>query len=272
MGQISFLVKHHCFYNLTNNRSESLNQKMKTVIAKYSQLDPFFSTLIACIGSLNIEKDIRAAEAVMKQPTRISIYAPHDNKYRRYLTPFAFEKYMTQSAASSTVNFIAIDDKFGASDVSNNRVITRPLVCDCEFFSSMGIVCKHILAFRLHNGLDLFDEQTCLKRWTHKHFDAVLGFDYSTDNPATIENIQTQNKRNRKKTFNEKYRETKKHSDLLCTLMAELPANQFKRVLKQFEMFVNKVQDEEIPIVTTADSSPMSMSQDSDESTRNCFD
>lgn len=164
---------------------------------------------MACVGSLNIEKDIRAAKAVMKQPTRLSVYAAHDNKYRRLLTSFAFEKYMTQSAAVSSVTFIQIDENFAASGSSSNRVITRPLHCDCEFFSSMGIVCKHILSFRLHNGLNLFDEQTCLSRWTHKLFDGVLSIDYSTEISSTIESIQTQKKRNRKKTYNEKYRETK---------------------------------------------------------------
>lgn len=54
--------------------------------------------------------------------------------------------------------------------------------------------------------------------------------------------------------------------------MAELPAHKFKRVLKQFEMFVNKVQDGATPMVTSiADSSQMSISPDSDDS-RKCFD
>lgn len=262
-------LKHHCFYNLTNNRSESLNQKLKSVIAKYSKLTAFFSTLMACIGSLNIEKDIRAAEAEMKQPTRISVYKPHDLKYKRFLTPFAFEKYTKQSEESSTVQFIDIDDKFAASGSSNLRILTRSVNCDCEFFTSMGIVCKHILAFRRHNGMELFAEETCLNRWTNKHFSGVLNLDYSVDNPA-VETIQTEKQRKRKKTYNEKYREAKKQSDTLCTLMAELPANKFKSALKQFEIFVNMIQDGEIPTVT-ADLSRMSTSQDSDDSARKLF-
>lgn len=134
----------------------------------------------------------------------------------------------------------------------------------------MGVVCKHILAFRRHNKLEQYDEQTCLNRWTNKHFKGALDFDYSIDNP-TVETIQTKKQRHRKKTNNEKYREAKKQSDTLCTLMAELPSNKFKSVLKQFEIFVNMVQDGEIPVIT-ADSSRMSTeSQDSDDSARKLF-
>lgn len=272
------ILKNHCFFNSTNNRTESLNQKLKTVIAKYSQLNVFFSTLMNCIGSLAIEKDIRAAEAIMKRPTRVSVFDAHDLKYRNLLTPFAFEKYMTQSEGMNSVTFVDSDDKFAASGPVSNRIITRPLSCDCMFFSSMGIICKHILAFRNHNKMDLFEEATCLKRWTIKHYDAVLSIDYSNDN-GDFQTIETQKKRIRKKTHNEKYRTAKKECDTLCSLLAELPEKQFTFALKQLKVFINKIEDGQMPTISesavslmSCDSSEENSLNETDETLRMLFE
>lgn len=217
-----------------------------------------------CIGSLAIEKEIHAAEVVMKQPTRISVYQRHDLKYKNLLTPFAFEKYMKQSEALATVNFLDIDDNFAASGPVSNRIITRPLSCDCAFFSSMGIVCKHILAFRLRNELDLYQEETCLKRWTNMHYDSMLSIDYTNDT-ADFQTVQTETQRVRKKTHNEKFRAAKKECDTLCALMEELPQKEFTFVYKQLKAFVNKLQDGEMPTISATAASLMSMSGDSSE-------
>lgn len=40
------VVQHHMFGNRTNNRLESLNQKIKAVVAKYSTLPMFFHHLM----------------------------------------------------------------------------------------------------------------------------------------------------------------------------------------------------------------------------------
>ena len=56
-------LKHNTchFLNSTNNRLESLNQKIKNVVSKYSSMLTFFRGLMKCLDSLSIERDHRAA-------------------------------------------------------------------------------------------------------------------------------------------------------------------------------------------------------------------
>lgn len=52
---VGFKVNRHLnFENRTNNRLESRNQKIKSVVAKYSRLKRFFDDLLTCIASYNI--------------------------------------------------------------------------------------------------------------------------------------------------------------------------------------------------------------------------
>ena len=48
------------FQNHTNNRIESINQKLMSVITKYSSLPQFFSQLVIALDSLSTEHDHRA--------------------------------------------------------------------------------------------------------------------------------------------------------------------------------------------------------------------
>ena len=60
------------FMNRTNNRVESINQKMKMVISRYSGITQFFQDLMRCLSSLTIERDHRAIEVTVKRPVSLS--------------------------------------------------------------------------------------------------------------------------------------------------------------------------------------------------------
>lgn len=185
-----FIVKYHCFGQRTNNRLESLNQKLKTVITKYSALPAFISSLDRCIGGMCIEKDIKRAEAVMKKPADTSLFESHDYLYHKILTPFAFAKYKKQSNVYKTVRFVHIDAQMGVSGATQtSRVIASANSCECEFFSSMGIVCKHMLAFLKTNKMELFVPEVCLSRWKLENLELLGDSDYSLDK-QNIETIQ----------------------------------------------------------------------------------
>ena len=57
--------------NRTNNRVESINQKLKMVISRYSGITLFFRDLMRCLTCLNIERDHRALDVTLKR--RVSI-------------------------------------------------------------------------------------------------------------------------------------------------------------------------------------------------------
>ena len=54
------------FMNCTNNRVESINQKLKSVITRYSGITQFFQDLMKCLTTLRVERDHTALEITTK--------------------------------------------------------------------------------------------------------------------------------------------------------------------------------------------------------------
>jgi len=60
-------LKQSChFNNHTNNRLESINQKFKKVISRFSTLPQLFEGLDVALSSLRQERDARLTSAIMK--------------------------------------------------------------------------------------------------------------------------------------------------------------------------------------------------------------
>ncbi|KFM81456.1 hypothetical protein X975_16796, partial [Stegodyphus mimosarum] len=57
---------HGNFYNATNNRLESLNSKLKSVIAKFSTLQSFIDDFFKIVSTLRLERDHTAAVSSQK--------------------------------------------------------------------------------------------------------------------------------------------------------------------------------------------------------------
>lgn len=131
------VVKHHIFGNRTNNRLESLNQKLKAVIAKYSTMTTFVKFLLGSVRSMTIEGDIHVAEEMMRMPSNRSAYDDDDIEYSNILTNFAFQKYMVEKSKCDRVQFVDIDDRMAVSGPPSGRILTSRITCDCIFFTSM---------------------------------------------------------------------------------------------------------------------------------------
>lgn len=232
------IKQFHTLANRTNNRLESLNQKLKAVITKYTALPTFAAQLMVCVSSLRIEKDIRAIEKIHKKPVNKAGWADHDEKYANLLTNYAFKKYMKETGGFENVVFVHIDNVMSVyGDLASQRILTREINCDCEFFRTMSLPCKHIIAFRAHNGLDLFDEAICLNRWRKDKITAIGQLEYVLDDEPNVEIVempstQAEPLKRARTTHNQKYRKTKSLCDDICTFMAELPEVQFQNEYK----------------------------------------
>ncbi|CAC5411152.1 unnamed protein product [Mytilus coruscus] len=77
--------------NTTNNRIESLNQKLKQVIKLYSSLDLFFENFISLIGTLRNERDYKGSVEIQKVPVHIKAMNTNsaEYKYSQLLTGYA---------------------------------------------------------------------------------------------------------------------------------------------------------------------------------------
>lgn len=166
------LKNSQCNYlNRTNNRVESINAKLKSVITRYSGMTQFFNDLMQCLSSLQMERDHRALEVMTKRkvtgidPTSIL------GEYMKLLTPYAFEYVKKQFRLSEKVKILNdVDDNSCMIDAREGQLITNIDNCACVFSSSMKLPCRHILATRCHKGLPQYHENLCADRWKLQYF------------------------------------------------------------------------------------------------------
>lgn len=143
------------FLNTTSNRLESLSQKIKGVLTKYSNIVKFFKDLNTMTTVTASEKNIKAVQSRMKV-SRITECDETLIKFKKILTNFAYMQLVPEYD-----NQIETD--------SANNVITTDQNCTCFFFSSMGLPCRHIFKKRSECKMDVFDENLCLQRWKKEY-------------------------------------------------------------------------------------------------------
>ena len=74
--------------NRTNNRVESTNQKLKSVISRYSGITDFFLDLMKCVSVLKNERDSRAAKLDLKVPVGWDLIVGPVRQSQSHLTQF----------------------------------------------------------------------------------------------------------------------------------------------------------------------------------------
>lgn len=192
-----------CFMNRTTNRLESLNQKLKTVITRYSSLPNFFKDLLISISSSSVERDHRAIEMCEKKAVIRGNIDPVEVQIRKLLTEFAAGHVVKQYKRAANVNFLTVTDNSAVLQNDFKTVTTMEDSCTCGFFLSMGLPCCHIFKFRLLKDLPVFEDKLCLLRWTRSYFlSSHPAFLKCNSNPTETQNILIQ-----PKSEFEKYRE-----------------------------------------------------------------
>ncbi len=96
---------------MNRTRVECINQKIKSVITRYSGMTTFFQDLMTCLRSLRVERDHRALDLRMKR--RVTKYDPGTEfgQYMSLLTPYAFEYVKSQLERACKVQILQkLDD------------------------------------------------------------------------------------------------------------------------------------------------------------------
>ena len=164
--------KYTNFLNSTNNRLESINQKLKAVVSGHSTLLEFNRQLQSCLSSLRVERDHRAASIFQKRPVCLNDVKKYELQYYNKCTPFAFKHIQKQLSlhekcgkvlGNGLNGFFTIESKKGNLQVSSEK-------CPCDFFTSMKLPCRHIFAVWKHLNYPLYCESLCDKRWTKDHY------------------------------------------------------------------------------------------------------
>ena len=158
------------FNNLTNNRIESFNQKLKLFLEKHSYLTNFLEQLFAFLAVHQNERNT-LAKNVSRRPT--FEMTNDEEKYFSLLTNYGFKYVSQQMEEMIHVKFVCkIEDttyvvKSAASETIKYYV--TPTSCTCSNFKSMGLPCRHLLKIRKIENISLYDALLCKKRWTREY-------------------------------------------------------------------------------------------------------
>lgn len=247
-----FVNRSQNFENRTNNRLENLNQKIKTVVTKYSSLGVFFNDLITLVSSFNAERDHIAALDVMRQSLQRNNTA-YDNQYAKYLTRYAFSKYKAQSDKSQDIEFIRLSDIDAECFERNVRINITHQNCSCQFFTSMNLPCSHIIAFLLLSpDQEVFNPNICHNRWQRETSQYMSEFDYvmpSVSTPSQLQVIASTSRNAPPRRLNapEKYKAAEKEMKKICEIASEKNQREFERLIQSLKEFRKCVEHNTIP-------------------------
>ena len=159
--------------NTTNNRIESLNQKLKQAITLNSAMREFFTNLLVVITSMRTERLHVAHSAVMKVVVKYQSINGME-EFERFLTPYA--------AGLVAKEMKKVDQIKPLSDVDGRLLFAyhgravEPSVssCQCWHFEQLQLPCCHIFVLRKAHGLHGFDLTLCAQRWTRSYYRQVI--------------------------------------------------------------------------------------------------
>ena len=226
--------------NRTNNRLECINQKVKSVCSKYASLEQCFTELFIVLNSLNTERDSRAAEVATKKCGLSFPDGSVEAKYAHYLTPYSFGYVHKELQLSLQIkDFEQVDDEHAIFNMSRGPITTTMKSCECSFFVTMGLPCRHMFSFRKYHGVDMYDETMVLVRWTRLYY---IGkhrvyniFNDSQSRSCLSKFSQASTTTKNIKSSHEKYREAFEICKSLATMLSEMPMRDYVHNIQELK-------------------------------------
>nr|CAH7748880.1 unnamed protein product [Callosobruchus chinensis] len=269
-----------CFQNSTNNRIESINAKLKSVITKNSKLEGFLHSFFDILSTLEGERDYKAVYHLQKR--LVLSYSPDsdERKYMDFLTHESAKLVIKQIVYSKRVTLPTLttsDSEVSIFSIksSEGELQTNTFECNCNFNVSMLLPCRHIFAVRRHLGLPLFSTEIINKRWTQNYYsmnqrclaqmnncsgveiDPVVESNLDPEIQQTITVTSIPN--NKPQTFGQKRKHTLRITDSLANLIALSSNQEFEQKvdnLKILEMIWRQGKRARIVMVNEEDSQP----------------
>ena len=230
------------FMNRTNNRVESINQKIKSVMSKHSSINQFCSELLKVLSTLRVERDHKVICFFRKVPAAIYSVDSAEQKYMDLLMPYALNYVLKQIELASKVKLL---DRNGTTIVESSEgpLCVTAEDCQCSFWKTMQLPCRHILAFRTQHSSSLYSSSLCAVWWTQMYYKSSHKvFDCSVDADTPLEcNISTLDKPSTRNVLSqhEKYRKAYQVSQKLASLASESAMREYQQRLKTLEDVVH---------------------------------
>ncbi|XP_003245327.1 uncharacterized protein LOC100571585 isoform X2 [Acyrthosiphon pisum] len=213
------------FMNKTNNRLESFNGKLKSVISCFSTLENFVEKLFIVLKCIRLERDKNAVKLVQKHPIQMS-QTPELHKYYDLLTPYAY-------------NFLKKQFEYDEESITKN---TTENTCSCIFYNSMRLPCHHIFKVRKQSLTPLFDPDLCEKRWTRNYYYKTQRVFQNvevavSDSDTTVTTLYR--KKKKVPTTHEKFRKATLIGAKISELISQASNVHFYRKIEQLECIYN---------------------------------
>ena len=216
--------------NVTPYRIESINQKLKSVITKYSSLPQFFSQLLIAVDSLRTERDHRALSVFQKVP--VTPFKPDspEYSYMQILTPYALGYVTKQLNLAQKIEILGQSENVYEINSSEGIIRVTPTDCDCTFRKSMQLPCRHIFAVRSHCEANLYSSELCATRWTLAYYRSnhrVMAEPDSDFNDSSLNVSEAHVKTKPLLSQHDKYRKSFHVAQRLASVVSESPMREF---------------------------------------------
>ena len=220
----------NCEFNLgeaTNNRLESINAKIKSVCTKNASLYTFFNEFFALLTVLRNERSHNVIMSRIKKltPESFPYMSANDMQYAELVTPYAFHLIAGQAKLRDKViiNDGVVCSSEGLINVSQTR-------CECSFWKTLHLPCRHILAFRKSEQMEYFDVDLVAERWCLNYMHDQKSKKRTAQSVVAMDSISSNNAE-RKLSSHQKYRKALVVCQELASLASEVGMNLFKERL-----------------------------------------
>lgn len=133
------------YQNRTSNRVESINQKLKSVISKYSRLPQFYAELMGVLSVLQTERDHRAISLFQKVPVKPFPLDSTEHQYMEILTPYALSFVVRQIELTDKVKIKReVEGSFEIESTTQCKVTATCFEYNCLFRKTMQLPCRHL--------------------------------------------------------------------------------------------------------------------------------
>lgn len=206
--------------NRTTNRVESINQKLKSAVTRNGSAPRFIRETLKCIKSLNIERDYRSISSLLRHPTKRFVLDSPEHKYSMLLTAYALKKVLPELNAMDSFVEDSLDTDFLTFQLdkkSASPAVARADDCDCRFFKTIGLPCRHIFKFLKMTNQPLFAAKLCKERW------------YKEKLPVAQENGYTM---------------IKEKTDKIIQLLSDKPAPMYNAYMNNIDTIISFIRDD----------------------------
>lgn len=223
--------------NFTNNRTESMNSHIKKFIPLGCTLCDFFEDFFLWLNSRNDEQRLKMSKRLIKR-FRDNIYSKESTefKYKELLSDHGFKKILEELPSRNPLTISKATNEGTFEGICGGKAImVTAQECDCYFYVTYRLPCRHVFNVREQLGLDLYAEEICNPEYIHLNDlgrqPLLSNLNLPRDDLDVVSSPVTPKGTKPKKsckiqstprdTYNNRYREMEPHTRDLCNMASQ---------------------------------------------------